>query len=110
MIQLKADRPFSPDFNQIVDCRAISKMELTNEQVIELAERSVFGAGSRRAFVVSSELQYGLSRMFATYREMKRGQQVMVFRDLRDAYSWLSLSPDQAPHLAPAPGGLPGLT
>jgi hypothetical protein len=94
MVRLRADPGFNPDLNQIVDCRAITKMDLTQKQIIDLAGRSIFNARSRRAFVVSSDLHYGLTRMFATYREIQAGQEVMVFQDLPTALNWLRLPAD----------------
>ena len=53
-------------------------MDLSGGEISDLAGRSVFGDLSHRAFVVSSEVQFGLTRMFATYREMKGGQEIRV--------------------------------
>ena len=94
MARVGADPQFHPDLNHIVDCRPITKMDLTQKQIMDLAGRSIFSARSRRAFVVSSDLQYGLTRMFAAYREIKAGQEVMVFQDLPAALAWLGLPPD----------------
>ena len=92
--RMQANPEFRPDLHQIVDCRAIEKMELTSSQVAYLAGKSFFGVRSRRAFVVSSDVQFGLARMFAAYRELKAGQEVMVFQEMPAALSWLGLSPD----------------
>ena len=94
MSRVGADPKFRPDFNQLVDCRAISQMDLSGGEISDLAGRSVFGDLSHRAFVVSSEVQFGLTRMFATYREMKGGQEIRVFRTMPEALSWLGLPPD----------------
>ena len=94
MTRMQADPKFNPVFNQIVDCRAIERMELTNTQIAGLASKSIFGARSRRAFVVSSGVQFGLARMFATYRELEAEQVVMVFQEMSAALSWLGLSTD----------------
>jgi len=91
MTRLRADPQFQPDLHQIVDCRAIAKMDLSHDQIKSLAGRSIFSARSRRAFVVSSDLHYGLTRMFAAYREIKAGQEVMVFDNPAAALSWLGL-------------------
>ena len=91
MLRMEADPRFNPDFNEIVDCRMFSHLDLSGQQISDLAGRSAFGPGSRRAFVVASELQFGLARMFATYRQMSGGQEVMVFRDMPSAISWLGL-------------------
>ena len=91
MVRMSADPQFHPDLNQIVDCRAITKMDLSHDQIKSLAGRSIFSGRSRRAFVVTSELQYGLTRMFAAYREIKAGQEVMVFDNPSAALAWLGL-------------------
>ena len=94
MARLQADPHFNPDFNQIIDCCAITTMDLTPEQIAALAERTAFSAKSRRALVVTSDLHYGLSRMFATYREIKGGEELRVFRDLPATQAWLGIAPE----------------
>ena len=94
MARMSTDPQFHPDLNHIVDCRAITKMDLSHDQIKGLAGRSIFSTRSRRAFVVASELQYGLTRMFAAYREIKAGQEVMVFDNPSPALAWLGLPPD----------------
>jgi len=94
MARVSADPQFHPDLNQIVDCRAITKMDLSHDQIKSLASRSIFSARSRRAFVVSSELHFGLTRMFAAYREIKAGQEVMVFDNPAAALTWLGIPAD----------------
>jgi hypothetical protein len=96
MARLQRDARFQPEFDQLVDCRAFT-LQLTSEEISDLASRSVFSSRSRRAFVVASSLQFGLSRMFAAYREEKGRQETMVFRDLREALAWLNLPPDWKP-------------
>jgi hypothetical protein len=91
LLRMQADPRFNPDFNEIVDCRRFSHMDLSGQQISDLAGRSAFGRETRRAFVVASELQFGLARMFATYRQINGGQEVMVFRDMPSAISWLDL-------------------
>jgi hypothetical protein len=97
MARIGADARFNPDFNHIIDCRAISQIDLTREQIMDLATRSIFNAQSRRAFVVSSELQFGLTRMFAAYREIAGGQKIMIFRSMAEALAWLELPADFEP-------------
>jgi hypothetical protein len=88
---------FRPEFNQLYDFRDITKMVLSAEEVRSLASYTVFSAHSKRAFVVASDLQFGLSRMFRAYREMGGAQEIMIFREMPKALSWLSLAaePDQ---------------
>ena len=77
-----------------MDCRALTSLEFTSDQTSELAKGSIFSGRSRRAFVVSSDLQFGMSRMFATYREISGAKNIMTFREMREALSWLHLPPD----------------
>jgi hypothetical protein len=94
MARLSADPRFRPEFDQLVDCRALTSLEFTSDQTSELAKGSIFSGRSRRAFVVSSDLQFGMSRMFATYREIGGAKEIMIFREMREALSWLNLPPD----------------
>jgi hypothetical protein len=99
MARMKVEPDFDPDFSQLVDCREITLMDLKNDQVRDLASQTIFSVNSRRAFVVSSELHFGLGRMFAAYRELA-GQQVAVFKDVPSALTWLNLPLDLDPHAA----------
>lgn len=102
MDRLGNDPNFNPDFCQVVDCRDITVLSLNNDQVRDLASQSIFSVRSRRAFVVSSELHFGLGRMFAAYRELA-GQQMAVFKDMPSALVWLKLPPNLDPHAAAKP-------
>ncbi len=97
MARMKADPAFRPEFNQLVDCRAMTSFDLTGAQVNEIAGRSIFSVRTRRAFVVSSDLQFGMSHMFAAYRENRGEMDVRVFREMREALAWLGLPPDLDP-------------
>jgi hypothetical protein len=94
---LAPDRRFRPEFDHLVDCRKFQQFDVTPAQIQEMGGQSVFAAQSRRAFVVSSALHFGLGRMFANYRDVKRGQLTVVFREMRDATAWLGLPPDYDP-------------
>lgn len=100
MARLLADARFRPDFDQLVDCRAITLLDFSAEQLRDLAGRSIFSSRSRRAFVVSSDLQFGLSRMFATYRDIHGARETKIFREMGGALSWLNLPPDLDPFAA----------
>lgn len=97
MKKLSVDPRFRPEFDHVVDCRKFEQLDLTAGQVENMGGRSVFAASSRRAVVVSSDLQFGLGRMFAAFREVNFGQVTMVFKDLREALVWLGLSPNYDP-------------
>jgi hypothetical protein len=99
MTRLKRHPDFRPEFNQLFDFRPITKVELSNADVKDFASRTIFSADSKRAFVVASDLQFGLSRMFGTYREIAGEQGIMIFREMTEALSWLSLSAEPDPKL-----------
>ena len=94
MERLGREAGFKPELNHLVDCRGFDAFNLTAGQLQDLGQRSIFAANSRRAFVVASQLQYGLSRMFASYREVRSGQTTMVFRTVPEALRWLDLPDD----------------
>jgi len=95
--RLEREVLFRPEFNQVVDCRLITKMDFTGDQLADLASKSVFAKSSRRAFVVSSDLHFGLSRVLATYLALRKSEETNVFWDMREALSWLNLAVDLDP-------------
>src|SRR5579862_4606041 len=88
MDRLSSDPRFRPDFNQIIDFTDIQHLDLTVEQIHCLAKRTIFGPKSRRAYVVASDLLYGLSRMFATLRDFEGEPGIITFRDISAAIVW----------------------
>ncbi len=102
MSRLRADPRFRPDFDQLVDCRTTTAFELSGDQIADLAARSIFSVQARRAFVVSSALQFGLSHVLASHLELRGESRVRIFRDRREALAWLDLPADLDPFGAPA--------
>jgi hypothetical protein len=98
MAALGQEPLFQPTFHQLVDCRAITEMKLTGNEIKDLATRSLFAASSKRAFVASNSIQFGLSRMFASYREIHGKQEVRVFTELKEALHWLGLPEELDPY------------
>lgn len=94
MAAMGRDERFKPEFNQIVDCRLISEMKLNADQIKDLAGRTIFSALSKRALLGSSDLQYGMSRMFAAYQEMHGRHNFLVSRDWAETLAWLDLPSD----------------
>jgi|GEM_PF-387541 len=91
MSRLSNDPQFDPAFRQIIDFTEASLVDLSNDQIRRLATRTIFAADSRRAFVVSSDLQYGLGRVFGTHRELDGEAPLGIFRTLADAVAWLEI-------------------
>ncbi len=83
---------FRPEFNQLLDFRLVTDVIITAEEIVLLAARNVFSPKSRRAFVVTSDLHFGLVRMFSAYRENAGEQGIKLFREMKAALAWLSLT------------------
>jgi len=99
MDRLSADPEFRPEYNQLFDLRQARGTALSDNALRSLASRKIFSGNSRRAFVVEGDLEFGLSRVFATYREIQGEHGIHVFREMKEALSWLSLSAEPDPGL-----------
>ena len=99
MDHLSADPRFNPDFNQIFDFSEVTELSLSTDQLQQLAKRSIFSAKSRRAYVVSGDLHFGLSRMFSALRETEGEPGIVTFRDLPSAIIWTD-APKEVAHKA----------
>jgi hypothetical protein len=89
MEKLSKDPNFDSSFSQIADFTQVTRFELSPDDVRILAQRSLFSPDSRRAFIVSNELAYGLARMFAILRELAGETGIGVFRTLEEALDWV---------------------
>ncbi len=90
--RLRDDPEFEPDFRQLADCRAIEEVGMTSQGVGEASSRSPFSQGSLRAIVVSSDVAFGMARMFENLRHEARDE-IRVFREAEEARRWLGLEP-----------------
>jgi hypothetical protein len=80
---------FDASFDQLVDLREIQASDLSAAEIQKFVDRPpVFSPSSRRALVVSTDLTFGLARMFEQMRVELAGR-IRVFRDLNDAERWL---------------------
>ena len=90
--QLLSDPDFDPDFDQLVDCTAVTELELSAEEARIIIGRRVFSPASRRAFVSANPAIFGIGRLMEAYNDMAPAPpQVRVFRDLSSAWRWLGL-------------------
>jgi hypothetical protein len=88
--EMLADPSFSADFSQLSNYLDVTQVQVSTPAIHSLAASRSFRPGVRRAIVVSSELSYGLSRMFQMLHE-ESGENTEVFRDLSEARRWLGL-------------------
>ncbi len=89
MDRLSADPEFDPTFSQLLDFREITAVEFGPEEVRQFAQRKIYSSISRRAFLVTNDLQFGLARMFETYRELNGETGIRVFRTFEEAMDWI---------------------
>jgi hypothetical protein len=82
------DPDFEPDFDQLYDLRKMKNFGGSANNVSALAVASPFATGSRRALVVSSDVIFGLARMFQTLSD-ESGDEIQIFRDMDAAEAWL---------------------
>jgi hypothetical protein len=81
---------FDPQMRQFADLRAV-EFDVSGFDIQDLATRSVFSADSKRAVVVSSDVLYGLTRMWGALSEGRTGN-VRPFTDVDEACAWLEIS------------------
>ena len=86
--RLGADPLFSPRFDSVTDFLETQPFTGTPDDIRRLAQESPFAAGVKRAFLVSSELHFGLSRMAQSLGKAS-GLHMEVFRERSAAFAWL---------------------
>ncbi len=90
--ETKTDPAFNPEFNQLVDLRAVTGFDMTSEHARVLARRMIFSLTSKRAFVAANPAVYGVGRMWEIFTEMSDNpSHIRVFYDLPPALKWLDL-------------------
>ena len=88
-------------YSEMMDMRAVEQIALPSmDRVRDLAnlsaEMDAGSKGSKFAIVASSDLAFGLGRMYEAYRGMnpRSGKEVRVFRSPEDALKWLEEGSD----------------
>jgi hypothetical protein len=92
--QLKSDPAFRPEFSQLFELDRVTDFALSLEEAKLLASGSnFFSASSRRAWVSSDPVIFGMGRLMEAYSEMAGSQaQTSVFSDRTEALKWLGLN------------------
>ena len=103
---LREDPNFIPKFSQLMDLTLVTKMELKSDELQRLAAHSVFANDSRRSFLVSSDLAYGLFRMFQTFRNNEGENGIQIFRELGPALNWVHLTTSSREQIRVSPSNL----
>ena len=90
--QTKTDPNLNSEFDQIVDLRTATSFDMTGDQARLPARRMIFSLSSRRAFVASSLVGFGMGRMWEIFTELSDNpSQIRVFYELPLALKWLGL-------------------
>ncbi len=88
--ELRAHPEFDPDFDVLVDFSAASSREVSRSGILQVVARPpAMSSKSRRVFVVSDDLGFGLGRMFEQLRGVDTGE-TLICRDLGEAERWLA--------------------
>jgi|SRR4030095_10581041 hypothetical protein len=90
---IRNDPAFKPTFQQLCDLRDVTGITASVDTLRDLARSHIFAPGTRRAFVVARDVDYGMSRLFQAY--VMEGVVLEVFRDIEKAEMWLGLRADQ---------------
>ena len=90
---LHAHPGVEPDFDQLLDAREVTKVELSGACLREVATDTVFGEGSLRVFVTGSEVGFGMARMYQMLRD-ESPDEIRIFRNIDEARAWLGLPVD----------------
>jgi len=88
--EILLDPRFDPTYRSLGDLREVTDITVDTVAAAETAATPLFVAGTRRAIVATSDVAYGMARMFATFAA-RSGQDVRVFRELHLAEEWLEL-------------------
>lgn len=86
--KLLVDPSFDPDCSQIVDCSAVTGIDLSPDDVRSVTAATIFSPHSRRAIVVASDEQFGFASMFKMMREAQGEYGIRVFRNQGEAMRW----------------------
>jgi hypothetical protein len=87
-LRLRTDPAFDPSYRQLADMTAITESRVGTNLINETSHDQFFTPGTRRAFVASTDVNFGMARKFALQAE-GQGQTIEVFRDLKSAQDWL---------------------
>jgi len=83
-------------YNELVDLSNVRRIKVTTEgikNIGRIASRTdQNGVDRKLAFIVSSDLAFGLARMYEAYRGFTRktNKEIRTFRNKSDAYKWVT--------------------
>ncbi|HKD50273.1 MAG TPA: hypothetical protein VKB90_05730 [Candidatus Acidoferrum sp.] len=84
------DPDFDPSFGEIADLTEVTQVEVSGDDIREIAQKNIFSPLSRRAIVVPNDVIFGLARMYEILRELQGESGIRVFRTLDEALDWVA--------------------
>jgi hypothetical protein len=92
---LIADPRFARNFHQLIDARDAKSVHFTASTIRELVRLNPFGAGARRAMVVTNDVVFGMARMYQIMAD-ESPDELQIFRHMDDALQWLWIADAKA--------------
>ena len=99
---LGEDNHFSPAFAHLIDLRSVTDLQISPKGAQSLSASPIFGPVTKRAFVVNSDLLYGMSRIFRGWHDS--ALHMKIFRSIDDAFKWLGIVKGIEPTICSRPG------
>ncbi len=88
---LTSDPRFARDFRQLADLRDVTDVQITVSTIREMVRLNPFGAGARRAVVITSDVVFGMARMYQILSD-DSPHELQIFRKIDDALRWLCIA------------------
>jgi len=89
------NHPDNINYNEVVDLSKVTKMKLTTDGIKNIsgiaATSDHMDVNRKLAIVVSSNLAFGLARMYEAYRSFIKNshKEICVFKNKKDALEWI---------------------
>ncbi len=90
---LKADPQFDSTFRQLADFSGVTRLAISATSIRALTSSDPWDSGSRRAYVASTDVVFGMTRMYATLLGESKSN-IAVFRRAEEARRWLDVDED----------------
>lgn len=88
LLNLANDTAFDPTSNHIFNTKQVKSVDVAPAVLKRLAGIELFADTSRRAVVASSDVIFGLARIYEAYRDVSTDR-LRIFREYDQAMSWL---------------------
>jgi hypothetical protein len=90
---LKANPKFDSTFRQLADFSGVTRLAISATSIRALTSSDTWDRSSRRAFVASTDVVFGMARMYATLLGESKSN-IAVFRRAEEARRWLRVDED----------------